>query len=545
MRGGTRWFGVVVFVASSALAHGQCETWASNFGLSPGDGADGAITSLLTFNDGSGDAMYAVGSFSSVGGIGASHVARWDGTSWSALGTGLTVASALTVFDDGTGLKLFASGRPAGGSPLCRLARWNGTTWTAIEGGVATSVFGLLGDSGTLGSYLYRCGSESIVAPSRPTVERWDGSAWTEVGPQFTGVNVRAMAVFDDGSGPELYVGGAFDGVGSLITNSIARWNGSSWSDVGGGLNHNSAVFAMAVYDDGSGPALYVGGSFGSAGSVFTPSLAKWKGGQWHAVTSSSAKFNGAVYSLAVHDDVGPSGPALYAGGVFTEAPGTRTSDVARYDGQSWSPLGLGVEGRNPHYVQALASFDDGSGPRLMVGGQFATAGGHASSNIAQWWGCFDRVRTYCAGDGSVLPCPCGNNGATAAGCANSMFAQGSLLSPAGTPSVVSDSFSLNASRLTGSVAIFFQALEQGPASVVDDGIGCIGTGVTRLGTKATLGSSAKFPTTGDPLLSVRGNVPAAGGTRFYQCFYRNATSAFCPPATSNRTNGLAVTWVP
>ena len=45
--------------------------------------------------------------------------------------------------------------------------------------------------------------------------------------------------------------------------------------------------------------------------------------------------------------------------------------------------------------------------------------------------------------------------------------------------------------------------------------------------------------------VSVRGAVPQVGGKRYYQCFYRNAASAFCPPATSNRTNGVAIPWAP
>ena len=48
------------------------------------------------------------------------------------------------------------------------------------------------------------------------------------------------------------------------------------------------------------------------------------------------------------------------------------------------------------------------------------------------------------------------------------------------------------------------------------------------------------------PRLDVEGlGVNPAGGTYYYQCFYRNTAPAFCPPATSNRTNGVAITWAP
>ena len=57
--------------------------------------------------DGSGD-LIAGGFFTMAGGVSANRVARWDGSSWSALGSGLNASvDSLTV--DGSG-KLFAGG---------------------------------------------------------------------------------------------------------------------------------------------------------------------------------------------------------------------------------------------------------------------------------------------------------------------------------------------------------------------------------------------------------------------------------------------------
>jgi len=47
--------------------------------------------------------------------------------------------------------------------------------------------------------------------------------------------SVRALAVFDDGSGPALYAGGDFTTAGGVAANRIAKWNGSSWSQLGSG----------------------------------------------------------------------------------------------------------------------------------------------------------------------------------------------------------------------------------------------------------------------------------------------------------------------
>lgn len=51
------------------------------------------------------------------------------------------------------------------------------------------------------------------------------------------------------------------------------------------------------------------------------------------------------------------------------------------------------------------------------------------------------------------------------------------------------------------------------------------------------------YPLAGDLPLSVRGAIPAAGATRYDQAFYRNLAGP-CN-ARSNRTNAVAVTWVP
>jgi hypothetical protein len=44
----------------------------------------------------------------------------------------------------------------------------------------------------------------------------------------------HAMSVYDDGSGPALYVGGLFDTINGLTVNGIARWDTSGWSALSG-----------------------------------------------------------------------------------------------------------------------------------------------------------------------------------------------------------------------------------------------------------------------------------------------------------------------
>lgn len=152
---------------------------------------------------------------------------------------------------------------------------------------------------------------------------------------------------------------------------------------------------------------------------------------------------------------------------------------------------------------------------------------------------------TFCSGDGSSGACPCGNGGSAFHGCANSAFVGGAGLSASGTASVSADSVSLSAADMTGSIAVFFQGATATPATIIDDGLGCVGGPIIRLGTKSVTANSGSFPQPGDPSISVRGAIPPAGGLYRYQTFYRNAVTAFCPPATSNRTNAVMIAWIP
>ena len=64
-------------------------------------------------------------------------------------------------------------------------------------------------------------------------------------------------------SGDDLYAGGYFATAGGVTVNSIAKWNGSSWSALGSGIDtYWGYVNALAV----SGTDLYAGGPFHHGG---------------------------------------------------------------------------------------------------------------------------------------------------------------------------------------------------------------------------------------------------------------------------------------
>src|SRR5437867_1503923 len=130
---------------------------------------------------------------------------------------------------------------------------------------------------------------------------------------------VRAAAV--DGSG-NLYIAGGFMTVGGTPANHIAKWNGSSWSALGSGVN--GQVYALAA----SGNNLYAGGNFSTVGGGAANYIAKWDGTSW---TSLGQGMNGYVTALAV------SGDELYAAGAFLTAGGSPATNIAKWNGSSWA----------------------------------------------------------------------------------------------------------------------------------------------------------------------------------------------------------------
>jgi hypothetical protein len=90
---------------------------------------------------------------------------------------------------------------------------------------------------------------------------------------------VFAIRVYDDGSGPALYAGGTFTTSGGPALHSISKWNGLAWSPLAGGVSGGAlpSVNALTVIDDGSGPALFAGGNFSSS-PAGDSSIAKWGG---------------------------------------------------------------------------------------------------------------------------------------------------------------------------------------------------------------------------------------------------------------------------
>ena len=91
---------------------------------------------------------------------------------------------------------------------------------------------------------------------------------------------------------------------GGESANRIARWNGSSWSELGSGMN--DWVHALTVYNG----QLIAGGQFTTAGGETVNRIARWDGESWSALGSG---MNDSVHSLIIYNG------DLIAGGVLPQ----------------------------------------------------------------------------------------------------------------------------------------------------------------------------------------------------------------------------------
>ena len=116
-------------VAANHIAAWNGSAWSAlGTGMGPWNGY---VTSLAVY----GGKLIAAGSFASAGGAAVANIAQWDGVGWTALGAGLNgVVWELAVFDG----KLIATGgfSMAGGGAASRIASWDGAGWTALGSGL-------------------------------------------------------------------------------------------------------------------------------------------------------------------------------------------------------------------------------------------------------------------------------------------------------------------------------------------------------------------------------------------------------------------------
>jgi hypothetical protein len=150
--------------------------------------------------------LYVGGEFTQAGNITANYIAKWDGTNWSALGSG-TDDYVLAIECSGTNVYAGGSFKNVGENIRSQgIAKWTGTNWEAMDKGVDES----------------------------------DGSTYS----------VEEIAVDSDGL---VYIGGYFNITYSDLDtlNHVGVFMENKWRQLGSGLGQTSTQGVMGIYADG------------------------------------------------------------------------------------------------------------------------------------------------------------------------------------------------------------------------------------------------------------------------------------------------------
>lgn len=371
--------------SGSALATYDGSQWTVNIGLlSPSANGKRLLCWCLVPTQNDGVLVCVGGAMSGIAGVTASNLALWDGAQWQPFGSGLNAAVRATViFDDGSGagpaLYIGGEANAGRGSRFGYVAKWTGTTWQPLGAGMNGPVYALTVHDDGNGPRLIAGGAftQASAAPAL-RVARWNGSAWTAVGGGVgtTGA-VTCLTSFDDGAerpNKTLYAGGTFN-----IPPGLARFEDGAWRQVG---SMTGSVECMAVWDNGTGEALYVGGSSVVDGPVLLGTMGRFDGVSWSADPPSPL---GTVNALAVLQQPGESSSLLVAAGAFVSAGSTNAQRIATWDGLAWRKLAQGLN--QPCYALSTI-LDPVAGKQLVVaGGSFTASGAVALQNIGAWDG--------------------------------------------------------------------------------------------------------------------------------------------------------------
>ena len=436
---------------NQACSQGNNANWYPNFRH---PGAQATQVNVLASDS---NYLYASGPYSAYGGANeVRSLARFDGVKWEKIGGDFICTSCgygqqhALLLNDNSDIYVggfFEGGENPGSSNVysSNIIRWNAGSgiWEALGKGVKGRVNALAMDGDTL----YVAGELEEVYNGSDTIEvgriaryflasgLWDSIPGGRISnvQTFLSGDIYALEI---GNNHELFVGGAFDRVGNIPVNSIARWvPGQGWGDMNGGLVMTGTTFSntgtvQALDFDHSTGKLYVGGQFGqylsqnnhlaiwdssiwsiipgigtptSGGSWFTigdvmidESTQKlYVGGSFNYASGSSAGNRIAIYDLTNNlwsqPDNGITlggGPnaitswqgKVYIGGDIRELDNIKASNIVGWDGNNWDLLGEGLQTYGGEIYSVLQV-----GDTIYAGGLFSHLGGTAAHSLARW----------------------------------------------------------------------------------------------------------------------------------------------------------------
>ena len=277
-------------------------------------------------------------------------------------------------------------------------ATTTGAVWSALLSGLAGGTGNELIIDSLNNVYVGGNFTSANSVPNTNRIAKWNGTAWSSLAGGISGIGATSCSAVNVDSLNNLYVGGLFNTLinnpGTIPANSIAKWDGTNWSalidsSTGTPINGLQPASSCNTIGIDSLNNVYAGGTFTKLGDNSTTAnrIAKWN--PTNSTWSTLGSGLGSICNAIVCD----SANNVYAGGVFTTlGDGTPANYIAKWNGSSWSALidsstGTPINGLNSN-VSALGIDSLGN---IYVGGGFTrtgpgvATGGIEVNRIAKW----------------------------------------------------------------------------------------------------------------------------------------------------------------
>ncbi|MEO8147797.1 MAG: T9SS type A sorting domain-containing protein [Bacteroidia bacterium] len=316
------------FTCANGVPANYIAKWNGTSWSALGTGVNGWVDALTVYKGN----LIVGGSFSQAGSTAVMNLAKWNGTSWSDVNGDMGgQVQALTVYNN----DLIVGGyfTDADGFTANYIVGYNNIVgWFDLGGGMSSQVMAL----NVYGTDLIAAGFFTTAGgTAAPHIAKWNGTSWSSLGSGIAWITYSLGTYQGD-----LIAGGLFSQAGGVTANSIAKWDGTSWAPLGSGMGATSVgynyVFALAEYNG----SLFAGGMYESAGGVLANSIAKWDGTSWIDL-NGGVWYGGsnvyAVNALTVYNN------DLYASGIFTSAGAESVAHIAK-----WNEPPLAINEVNP-----------------------------------------------------------------------------------------------------------------------------------------------------------------------------------------------------
>lgn len=326
--------------------------------LNPGTNGEVLVIHALNATN-----VYVGGKFTTVDGIGVNYIAKWNGTSWTNINSPATgPVYAIHALNETN--VYFAGSYFSINNINTSLARWDGTNWSAVGGTFPDRVFALYAFSQT---NIYAGGGFFTYYTTWVNkIARWNGTTWVDLRGGIGGGTIFIMSIAALNAN-WIYVCGKFQNAGNAINaNNIAIWDGSNFYKMGDGipipLYVNQYLNTIFVLD---GNNVYVGGQFAYGGAN---NIIRWDGSQWQTMGSGLDGEVKGIYAFSPTN--------VYAVGWFPWG-------VARWDGMTWNVVGPGVTGVGQYGTDFRVNTISATSPNnIYIGGLFTSSDGVTVNNI-------------------------------------------------------------------------------------------------------------------------------------------------------------------